>query len=144
MQGGYCAMQMIVLLDPWLQTLLVQNITYGIRFQWNVKLCWIWKKFPEFPCDMVFSLCLFSGKPSETDPNPVEIASGCCNVSLHPVPPAIFLFSPSLSLFWSHWLGFVFYRFTPTITTWTGSHRSMKAFIPKHQSMQLKNTNQVL
>ncbi|XP_004135888.1 tubby-like protein 8 isoform X2 [Cucumis sativus] len=33
--------------------------------------------------------------------------------------------------------------FTPTITTWTGSHRSMKAFIPKHQSMQLKNTNQV-
>uniref|UniRef100_A0A9I9DTE0 Tubby C-terminal domain-containing protein n=1 Tax=Cucumis melo TaxID=3656 RepID=A0A9I9DTE0_CUCME len=33
--------------------------------------------------------------------------------------------------------------FMPTITTWTGSHRCMKAFIPKHQSMQLKNTNQV-
>lgn len=33
--------------------------------------------------------------------------------------------------------------FMPTITTWTGSHRSMKAFIPKHQSMLLKNTNQV-
>ncbi|XP_022153485.1 tubby-like protein 8 [Momordica charantia] len=33
--------------------------------------------------------------------------------------------------------------FMPTTATWTGSHRSMKAFIPKHQSMQLKNTNQV-
>ncbi|XP_023004740.1 tubby-like protein 8 isoform X2 [Cucurbita maxima] len=33
--------------------------------------------------------------------------------------------------------------FMPTITTWTGSHRSMKAFIPKHQTIQLKNTNQV-
>ncbi|XP_027121546.1 tubby-like protein 8 isoform X3 [Coffea arabica] len=32
--------------------------------------------------------------------------------------------------------------FTPTITTWTGSHRSIKAWIPKHQSMQLKNVTQ--
>ncbi|CAI9113832.1 OLC1v1014517C1 [Oldenlandia corymbosa var. corymbosa] len=32
--------------------------------------------------------------------------------------------------------------FMPTIATWTGSYRSMKAWIPKHQSMQLKNTNQ--
>ncbi|KZV44181.1 tubby-like protein 8 [Dorcoceras hygrometricum] len=34
-------------------------------------------------------------------------------------------------------------RFVPTICTWTGSYRSMKAWIPKHHSMQLKNTNQV-
>ncbi|XP_071731821.1 tubby-like protein 8 [Rutidosis leptorrhynchoides] len=32
--------------------------------------------------------------------------------------------------------------FVPTITTWTGSYRSMKAWLPKHQSMQLKNTAQ--
>lgn len=32
--------------------------------------------------------------------------------------------------------------FVPTITTWTGSYRSMKAWLPKHQSMQLKNTTQ--
>ncbi|KAM7480254.1 hypothetical protein LguiA_028467 [Lonicera macranthoides] len=32
--------------------------------------------------------------------------------------------------------------FTPTIATWTGSYRSMKAWIPKHQSMQLKTTTQ--
>lgn len=31
-------------------------------------------------------------------------------------------------------------RFVPTITTLTGSFRSMRAWIPKHQSMQLKNT----
>ncbi|KAM6571196.1 hypothetical protein CsatA_015276 [Cannabis sativa] len=31
--------------------------------------------------------------------------------------------------------------FLPTITTWTGSYRSLRAYIPKHQSMQLKNTN---
>ncbi|XP_038977131.1 tubby-like protein 4 [Phoenix dactylifera] len=30
--------------------------------------------------------------------------------------------------------------FVPTITTLTGSFRSMRAWIPKHQSMQLKNT----
>lgn len=30
--------------------------------------------------------------------------------------------------------------FKPTIATWTGSYRSMKAYVPKHQSMQLKNT----
>ncbi|KAM0003556.1 putative transcription factor TUBBY family [Helianthus debilis subsp. tardiflorus] len=34
--------------------------------------------------------------------------------------------------------------FVPTITTWTGSYRSMKAWLPKHQSMQLKNTTQVV
>ncbi|KAK3029355.1 hypothetical protein RJ639_037878, partial [Escallonia herrerae] len=34
-------------------------------------------------------------------------------------------------------------RFMPTIATWTGSHRTMKAWIPKHQSMQLKNTTQI-
>ncbi|XP_073135944.1 tubby-like protein 8 [Henckelia pumila] len=34
-------------------------------------------------------------------------------------------------------------KFVPTISTWTGSYRSMKAWIPKHFSMQLKNTNQV-
>ncbi|TYJ33754.1 hypothetical protein E1A91_A05G124500v1 [Gossypium mustelinum] len=31
----------------------------------------------------------------------------------------------------------------PTIATWTGSYRSMKAYIPKHQSMQLKNVAQM-
>uniref|UniRef100_A0A2N9ICJ3 Tubby C-terminal domain-containing protein n=1 Tax=Fagus sylvatica TaxID=28930 RepID=A0A2N9ICJ3_FAGSY len=34
-------------------------------------------------------------------------------------------------------------RFMPTVATCTGSYRSMMAYIPKHQSMQLKNTNQV-
>ncbi|KAH9715938.1 hypothetical protein WN944_022691 [Citrus x changshan-huyou] len=29
--------------------------------------------------------------------------------------------------------------FIPTIATWTGSYRSMRAYIPKHQSMLLKN-----
>ncbi|XP_043694792.1 tubby-like protein 8 [Telopea speciosissima] len=33
--------------------------------------------------------------------------------------------------------------FMPTITTWTGSYRSMRAWVPKLQSMQLKNTTQV-
>ncbi|XP_058067806.1 tubby-like protein 4 [Magnolia sinica] len=33
--------------------------------------------------------------------------------------------------------------FTPTITTLTGSFRSMRAWIPKHQSMQLKNATQI-
>ncbi|KAK8584688.1 hypothetical protein V6N13_138640 [Hibiscus sabdariffa] len=33
-------------------------------------------------------------------------------------------------------------RFMPTIATWTGSYRSIKAYIPKHQSMQLKNVSQ--
>ncbi|XP_051147899.1 tubby-like protein 8 [Andrographis paniculata] len=33
--------------------------------------------------------------------------------------------------------------FAPTVSTWTGNYRSMRAWIPKHQSMQLKNTNQV-
>ncbi|CAN6700656.1 unnamed protein product [Malus baccata var. baccata] len=33
--------------------------------------------------------------------------------------------------------------FTPTISSWTGSYRRMRAYIPKHQSMQLKNTTQV-
>ncbi|XP_009615686.1 tubby-like protein 8 isoform X2 [Nicotiana tomentosiformis] len=32
--------------------------------------------------------------------------------------------------------------FMPTIATWTGSYRRMKACIPKHQSMQLKSTTQ--
>ncbi|KAL8250252.1 hypothetical protein R6Q59_033945 [Mikania micrantha] len=32
--------------------------------------------------------------------------------------------------------------FMPTVATWTGSYRSMKAWLPKHQSMQLKNTAQ--
>ncbi|KAI3766140.1 hypothetical protein L2E82_16191 [Cichorium intybus] len=32
--------------------------------------------------------------------------------------------------------------FVPTIATWTGSYRSMRAWLPKHQSMQLKNTTQ--
>ncbi|XP_024969836.1 tubby-like protein 8 [Cynara cardunculus var. scolymus] len=32
--------------------------------------------------------------------------------------------------------------FVPTIATWTGSYRSMKIWLPKHQSMQLKNTTQ--
>ncbi|KAI3455163.1 hypothetical protein Pfo_011826 [Paulownia fortunei] len=34
-------------------------------------------------------------------------------------------------------------KFMPTVSTWTGNYRSMKAWIPKHQSMQLKNTNQI-
>ncbi|GER48546.1 tubby protein [Striga asiatica] len=34
-------------------------------------------------------------------------------------------------------------NFTPTISTWTGNYRSMKAWVPKHQSMQLKYTNQI-
>lgn len=34
-------------------------------------------------------------------------------------------------------------RFMPTIATCTGSYRSMITYIPKHQSMQVKNTNQV-
>ncbi|XP_027344217.1 tubby-like protein 8 [Abrus precatorius] len=33
--------------------------------------------------------------------------------------------------------------YIPTVTTCTGSHRSMRAYIPKHQSMSLKNTTQV-
>ncbi|KAM0957130.1 tubby-like protein 8 [Malus sylvestris] len=33
--------------------------------------------------------------------------------------------------------------FTPTISSWTGSYRRIRAYIPKHQSMQLKNTTQV-
>ncbi|GMP34429.1 hypothetical protein CsSME_00007300 [Camellia sinensis var. sinensis] len=33
--------------------------------------------------------------------------------------------------------------FVPTITTWTGSYRSMRVWVPKHQSMQLKNTTQI-
>ncbi|XP_010268475.1 PREDICTED: tubby-like protein 8 [Nelumbo nucifera] len=33
--------------------------------------------------------------------------------------------------------------YTPTVTTLTGSYRSMRAWIPKHQSMQLKNTSQI-
>ncbi|CAN1121445.1 Tubby-like protein 8 [Linum perenne] len=33
--------------------------------------------------------------------------------------------------------------FVPTIGTWTGNYRKMKAYIPKHQSMQLKNNTQV-
>lgn len=32
--------------------------------------------------------------------------------------------------------------FVATITSWTGSYRSIKAWIPKHQSMQLKNASQ--
>ncbi|GAV91701.1 Tub domain-containing protein [Cephalotus follicularis] len=34
-------------------------------------------------------------------------------------------------------------RFIPTIATCAGTHRSMRAYIPKHQSMLLKNTSQV-
>ncbi|KAG9152422.1 hypothetical protein Leryth_015826 [Lithospermum erythrorhizon] len=34
-------------------------------------------------------------------------------------------------------------RFTPTVATLAGSYRSMKAWIPKHQSMQLKSTAQI-
>ncbi|KAK4395481.1 Tubby-like protein 8 [Sesamum angolense] len=34
-------------------------------------------------------------------------------------------------------------KFIPTVSTWTGNYRSMKAWIPRHQSMQLKNTNQI-
>ncbi|XP_077236749.1 tubby like protein 8 isoform X2 [Tasmannia lanceolata] len=33
--------------------------------------------------------------------------------------------------------------FVPTVTTLTGSFRSMRAWIPKHQSMQLKSTAQI-
>ncbi|BBG99251.1 tubby like protein 8 [Prunus dulcis] len=33
--------------------------------------------------------------------------------------------------------------FTPTILSWTGSYRRLRACIAKHQSMQLKNTAQV-
>ncbi|KAK9281677.1 hypothetical protein L1049_004581 [Liquidambar formosana] len=33
--------------------------------------------------------------------------------------------------------------FMPTLATWTGSYRSMKAWIPKRQSMQPKNTAQI-
>ncbi|ESW22819.1 hypothetical protein PHAVU_005G183800 [Phaseolus vulgaris] len=33
--------------------------------------------------------------------------------------------------------------YIPTITTCTGSHRSMRAYVPKHQYMPLKNTTQV-
>ncbi|XP_050383719.1 tubby-like protein 8 isoform X2 [Argentina anserina] len=34
--------------------------------------------------------------------------------------------------------------FTPTISTWTGSYRRIRAYVPKHQSMQLKNSTQGL
>ncbi|XVF74885.1 hypothetical protein PTKIN_Ptkin13bG0146600 [Pterospermum kingtungense] len=34
-------------------------------------------------------------------------------------------------------------RFKPTISTWTGSYRRMKTYIPKHQSMQIKNVTQM-
>lgn len=34
-------------------------------------------------------------------------------------------------------------KFVPTISTWTGSYPSTTAWIPKHYSVQLKNTNQV-
>lgn len=41
-------------------------------------------------------------------------------------------------------LGILFVtRFIPTIASWSGNYRSMKAWVPKHQSMQLKNTTQV-
>ncbi|RDX67270.1 Tubby-like protein 8, partial [Mucuna pruriens] len=33
--------------------------------------------------------------------------------------------------------------YIPTVTTCAGSHRSMRAYIPKHQSMSLKNTTQL-
>ncbi|KAJ8774244.1 hypothetical protein K2173_009675 [Erythroxylum novogranatense] len=33
--------------------------------------------------------------------------------------------------------------FMPTIASWTGSYRSMKVYMPKHQSMLLKNTTQM-
>ncbi|XP_011623909.1 tubby-like protein 4 [Amborella trichopoda] len=33
--------------------------------------------------------------------------------------------------------------FIPTVTTWMGRFRSMRAWIPKHQSMQLKSTTQI-
>ncbi|EOY26154.1 hypothetical protein QUC31_011952 [Theobroma cacao] len=33
--------------------------------------------------------------------------------------------------------------FMPTIVTWTGNYRSMKVYIPKHQSMQMKNVTQM-
>uniref|UniRef100_A0A7C9AS35 Tubby C-terminal domain-containing protein n=1 Tax=Opuntia streptacantha TaxID=393608 RepID=A0A7C9AS35_OPUST len=37
-----------------------------------------------------------------------------------------------------------FVEFTPTISSWTGRYRSIRAWIPKHQPLQLKNTtNQV-
>ncbi|MED6143551.1 hypothetical protein PIB30_007500 [Stylosanthes scabra] len=34
-------------------------------------------------------------------------------------------------------------RYIPTVATCTGSHRSMRAYIPKHQSMSLKNITQL-
>ncbi|EPS73998.1 hypothetical protein M569_00757, partial [Genlisea aurea] len=34
-------------------------------------------------------------------------------------------------------------NFTPTVSTWTGKYRSMRAWIPVHQSMLLKSTYQV-
>lgn len=34
-------------------------------------------------------------------------------------------------------------KFIPTVSTWTGNYRSMRAWIPKHQSMQMKITNQI-
>ncbi|XP_042000993.1 tubby-like protein 8 isoform X2 [Salvia splendens] len=34
-------------------------------------------------------------------------------------------------------------KFMATVSTWSGNYRNMKAWIPKHQSMQLKNTNQI-
>ncbi|KAK2425535.1 tubby F-box protein [Trifolium repens] len=34
-------------------------------------------------------------------------------------------------------------EYVPTIATCTGTHRSIKAYIPNHQSMSFKNTNQV-
>lgn len=54
--------------------------------------------------------------------------------------------SPSLSLacLLSGYMVFLcFCRFMPTVATCTGSYRSMMAYIPKHQFMQLKNANQV-
>ncbi|XP_038718676.1 tubby-like protein 8 isoform X2 [Tripterygium wilfordii] len=33
-------------------------------------------------------------------------------------------------------------KFMPTIATWTGSHRNMTVYVPKQQSMQLKNATQ--
>ncbi|CAA2935195.1 Tubby-like protein 8 [Olea europaea subsp. europaea] len=34
-------------------------------------------------------------------------------------------------------------KFNPTVSTWTGNCRCMNAWIPKYQSMQLKNTTQI-
>ncbi|KAJ8452159.1 hypothetical protein Cgig2_016740 [Carnegiea gigantea] len=37
-----------------------------------------------------------------------------------------------------------FVEFTPTISSWTGRHRRIRAWIPKHQPLQFKNTtNQI-